>query len=594
MEQLWSMSTTLREAERVIGFAKTASEMSGEEWNRENQIKYQILLIKNRYYLSPDNTQSLNKLNSEQIRILTDVNYIMTYEEAESIFLAKEYEDPPMRGRQSMSPLKKLGLVYIEDNKIKITDLCWKLINSEISLEDFMFDSMLKYQYPNPMDSGYKGWNTKPFINTLRLIYRVNELVLSRGLDPKGITKLEFGIFVLSLKRYDEIDSVAHRILDFRELYNNMPSDEKDDFVLKYIDKYLIDFNNPIQNCFEYTDNMVRYLRLTKYIHLRGKFSNTYIDLEPRRMTEIKAILENDIGKAVSFTKEDWSKYIGTYGSYQLPFETIEILTNIAKTIVFEINDLESKLSIDKSDFKYPSSKSEMKKFIQKLRIERTELQNLEIKFDYHSNVNRIDEAIESLNYILSRNSSKLAKRFSIEFEKWTNVALNIINDAVFIKPNTIVGDDNEPIYTAPGGVADIECYYETFDSICEVTMLTGRDQWYNEGQPVMRHLRSFEISKKNIKDIYCLFIAPSLHIDTMNTFLMATKYQYDGKRQKIVPITIKQLIDLLNIAKECVLHHEPFKHQALKRFYEESSNLQNINTVEEWQKHIKIILESI
>ena len=69
MEQLWSMSTTLREAERVIGFAKTASELSGEEWNKENQIKYQILLIKNRFYLSPDNTQSLNKLNSEQIRI---------------------------------------------------------------------------------------------------------------------------------------------------------------------------------------------------------------------------------------------------------------------------------------------------------------------------------------------------------------------------------------------------------------------------------------------------------------------------------------------------------------------------------------------
>ena len=106
----------------------------------------------------------------------------------------------------------------------------------------------------------------------------------------------------------------------------------------------------------------------------------------------------------------------------------------------------------------------------------------------------------------------------SVALEKWTNIALNIINDALLIKPNSPLGDDNEPIFTAPAGVSDIECLYDGFGAICEVTMLTGRDQWFNEGQPVMRHLRDFE-NQHSATPNYCLFVAPSLHQDTMNTF---------------------------------------------------------------------------
>ena len=49
------MSKTLREAERVIGFAKTAFEIDGEPWNKDNQIKYQALMevyiLSNGFYM---------------------------------------------------------------------------------------------------------------------------------------------------------------------------------------------------------------------------------------------------------------------------------------------------------------------------------------------------------------------------------------------------------------------------------------------------------------------------------------------------------------------------------------------------------------
>ncbi|NFL46859.1 AlwI family type II restriction endonuclease, partial [Clostridium botulinum] len=270
METLWSMSTTIREAERIVGFVQTASKLEGEEWNKETQKKFQILLIKNRQYLNnSDNTQTFKKLNQEQCNLLKNKHIDMTYEQAEDIFQTKNYKDPDMRGRQSMSPLVKLGLVYIVNDKIWISDVGKKLSNNEIEFDAFMLDSLLKFQYPNPCESGYKDWNTKPFINTLRLIKKVNILCKQKGIKEKGISKNEFGIFALSLKSYDDVDLIANKIIEFRIGYEKInDEDEKNNYIKNYINEYLSNFKNPEKNIKEYTDNMIRYIRLTKYIYI--------------------------------------------------------------------------------------------------------------------------------------------------------------------------------------------------------------------------------------------------------------------------------------------------------------------------------------
>lgn len=584
MDMLWSMSTTVREAERIVGFLKTAIELDGVVWNHANQEKFQVLLIKNRQYLNnPDNTQSFNKLSDEQSKILKDKSIIMTYEQAREIFDTKDYNDPPMRGRQSMAPLTKLGLVYIVDGKISVTDIGHKLANGEIEFADFMLEALLKFQYPNPYETGFLDWNTKPFINTLRLIKTVNQKCNEKGLKAKGISRLEFGIFALSMKSYNLVEKTADDILSFREQYDAISDDDiKDAFVKDFINNYLSGFKNSEDNVKEYTDNMIRYLRLTRYIYIRGKYSNTYIDLEPRRSTEIDAILEADQGVAKDFSDEEWRAYMGTFATFVLPFETIEKLTEIVTNIISDINDIEAKLGLARTAVTISKSKEDIKCQIDELRAYRTRLQNLQIKQDYHTDTTKIDEAIAALEDIRKRNKANLNKKFSIELEKWSNVALNIINDAVLIKPNSPVGDDNEPIYTAPNGVPDIECYYDSFGAICEVTMLTSRDQWYNEGQPVMRHLRQFE-DENSDKQNYCLFIAPSLHVDTINTFYMSVKYEYEGKSQKIIPITIIQLENILSTIKQLSILGKSFKHEAMQDLYERCTDVKNVNNSTNW-----------
>lgn len=584
METLWSMSTTIREAERIPDFIRTAKEIDGEKWTKQTQEKFQILLIKNRQYLNSGKTQDFKKLSDEQISILKDKNRVMTYEEAANIFYSKDYESPDMRGRQSMSPLVKLGLVDKSSGYIRLTDAGLKLADNKISLEEFMFDSLLKIQYPNPIESEHADWNTKPFINTLRLIKRVNEICREKGIKEKGITKLEFGIFALSLRSHNHIEEVANKIIEFRsnyESYNEYA--DKENYAINYINEYLSDFKNPVKNVKEYTDNMIRYMRITKYIHIRGAFGNSCIDLEPRRMIEIESLLENDKGISKYYTEEEWIKYFGEYGSYKLPFETTGKLIEILNDIQRDINQLESKLGMKLTTIKHCNEIKMLKNQISEQREYRTRLQNLEIKFDYRNDLSKINEAINSL-----KNIRKLELKPSIALEKWVNIALNIINDSKLIKPNSIVGDDNEPTFTAPAGVPDIECYYDSFNATCEVTMLSGRDQWFNEGQPIMRHLREFEELNKD-KPAYCLFIAPSLHEDSIETFFTSVKYGYKGSLQKIVPITISQLIEILTIVERMKINGKILKHIDLMRLFNSCTSLEQCGSDSTlWLPHIK------
>jgi hypothetical protein len=441
----------------------------------------------------------------------------------------------------------------------------------------------LKYQFPNPLESRRSDYNIKPFIGTLRLIKRVNELCSESGLNSVGISREEFGIFCLSLKSYLDIDSIAERLISFRVSKRSLTTDEeKTEFVREYISDYLSNFQNPHKNIKEYTDNIIRYLRLTKYIYIRG--GGYYIDLEPRRMIEINAILEHDSGTAREFTKGEYKAYISNYRAYILPFETVEVLTEIARRIAEENNTLSSTLGIVALTVEIPTAADDLRVLIAGLRERRAELQNLQIRCDYQE-TERIDEAITALSNTLNRNA-RGANRPSVELEKWANVALNILNDATLIKPNAPLGDDNEPTFTAPAGVPDIECYYDGFGAICEVTMLTGRDQWYNEGQPVMRHLRSFEQANGE-RENYCLFVAPRLHTDTLNTFWTAVKYEYEGQRQKIVPVTITGLIDILSAVRNAKTTRRGFQKEDIRRLYDSCVDTSAVTDSTRWQEHI-------
>jgi hypothetical protein len=604
MKKPWSISTTVRNPERLRGFLGVLKTLEGESFNSINQIKYQILLIQNKLY-KPIN------LSKEQMQYFDDIEKEMIFSVAEDIFNAQKYEDPAMRGRNSVAPLNKMGLCVAKNtaSHVEITSLGKYFLSDDYDLGKLFFLHFLKWQLPNPDSKTFNekdGFAIKPFIGTLQLIYEVNRKWEGLGKKPIGISKDEFSLFALTLIHYRDIARQAGKVIDFRKQIIKRKNDkEKRAFTNKYKRIFAAEFletndnnaiNSLLSNLKDYGDNAIRYFRLTRYIHIRG--GGFYIDLESRRNVELKKLIETDNASPLDFKNvNEYRSYIADLTKPILPWETDTELQKIATSLKNGTKIYTKKLSsknIKVPNFNYKDVKNIetelLKQYIETLRIYMRKLQEIEVQHESQS----LDKIIEYINLLKNIHKSKLKK--SIELERLATLALNALNDALEIKPNYPVGDDNEPTFTAPANKPDIECFYEKFNSVCEVTMLTSRSQWYNEGQPVMRHVRAFENTYSD-KTTYCLFIAPRLHQDTIETFWMAIKYGYKGVNQKIVPISIIQFIKLLEALLEIKKQGRRFKHSELSKLYDNIIRLTNDvkhseewidripDTIEDWQK---------
>lgn len=606
MKKPWSISTTVRNPERLRDFLRVLKELEGQPFNSENQIKYQILLIQNKLYKPTD-------LTREQQKYFDDIEKEMPFSVAREIFNAQGYEDPAMRGRNSVAPLNKMGLCIAKNSAegVQITPLGEYFLSEDYDLGKLFFIHFLKWQLPNPASTTFSendGFAIKPFIGALHLINEVNKKWTKAGNDPIGISKDEFSLFAPTLIDYRNIKRQAEKLIEYRTGLRSQKDDKsKKQFREKFRKSFAKTFLGTsesgeiaklLNNLKDYGDNAIRYFRLTRYLHIRG--GGFYVDLEQRRSIEIDKLLSTDNAAPLQFENADeYIEYLADIEQPILPWETKPELERIAERLSRDVQsyvaDLKSKTIIAPT-FYFQKIESltadQLKKYTEELRVYRRKLQELETHFE-SQNVAKIQEYISALKGIHQSDNKK-----SIELEKLATLALNALNDALEIKPNYPVGDDNEPTFTAPANKPDIECFYEKFNSVCEVTMLTDRSQWYNEGQPVMRHVRDFENSYSD-KATYCLFIAPRLHQDTIETFWMAAKYGYKGATQRIVPLSITQFIRLLEILLEIRKQGKRFTHDELLGLYEQILGLIKVvehsvewieripDTITAWQKSI-------
>ncbi len=595
MKKLWSIATAVRNPERLRNFLTTLKEIEGKVWNSQLQEEFQARLVKNRFY-GYSNGQFYSTLSQATVQLIENLNHHISLTEAFNILREKNYpEGFAIRGRTSYKPLEKVGLAFIQNGKIKISSLGNYLLGDNYDIGKIFFRSFIKWQYPNPESRDFSDrsiYNIKPFIATLHLINEVNKICEQRNLKVKGISKQEFMIFGQSLLHYQDISSQAERLVGFRVTLDSLQSsDEKKEYIGNYITDFLSEFDNATDgNLHDYADNTIRYFRLTRYITVRG--GGFYIDLEPRRMIEIQKLLDTDDASAKEFTRDDYITYMSDINQPILPWEEKNELLKIYHSTLDDIRNLEVQMSIATYTFSLENEEIEyLKSEIEKLREYRHKLQNVELKQQLQD-VSQIDEVIDKLTNIRSQDLKP-----SIALEKYITHALNIINDAKEIKANSILSDDNDFIFTAPANKPDIECFYESFNSVCEVTMLTNRDQWHNEGQPVMRHFRDFE-SASSHQDNYCLFVAPAMHRDTINTFWYSVKFGYEGetddKKQKIVPLSISQIIQILQTIKELKLQNKSFSHLKFKQFLDGIIGLKNtVTSSDEWLRAIPTILNN-
>ena len=590
MRRPWSISTTVRNPERLRDFLMVLKQLEGGEFNANNQKRYQILLIRSRLYrpnrLTPQQRELLSPSNTEPI----------PYETAEEIFDSQRYEDPAMRGRQSANPLNKLGFAIARQGfgRIQITDLGNSFLAGDYDISSVFFKSLLKLQFPNPWSPHFstrQDFDIIPFVATLHLLHKLNG-----SCDESGLNKNEFSIFVPTLINSNQIGEQVKRVLQFRK------SQDKENYIKEFAVQFYCSDNirdTHINNLFDYGDNIIRYFRLTRYFKISSDPTGRHwhVDIEKSRIAEIQQILNKYDGSAQTFDNlQNYLTYLADIKQPELPWENLQKLQQIALSwhniIDSEVSREQIQLSDEEKRILQEEfmilSKTELEKHISKLR-------SLNVDIKIRLKKSRITKNVDKLKSIIScLRDRHIVRQYTPEqFEKTIAEALQIINDEILIKPNYPVDDNGEPISHAPANKPDIECYYKSFNATCEVTLERGRLQWVLEGQPVMRHLRDFE-EQYHDKEVFCLFIAPYIHNDTFSTFWYAVRYEYNGRPQKIIPMNVEMFAILLQIISDLIERNRSFSHDDLRDLYANTvSQSKELPGFSEWAKSIPVSLQS-
>lgn len=590
MDKVWSFNTTIRNPERMENMLRALSELEGIDFDEDGQSRFFGLQIKKRLYKPEKRTLGENDLiemvHSESADDIPDdfVDRILSKYKGKSV-------DSSGRGRTAAGILNRFGLCVALNSKGKvvITDLAKKWLNHEIDDEELFTKFFIKWQYPNEIESGYSDFNIKPFIGTLALINGVNTVWESLGNKPVGLSKDEYKLFVPSLVNSDQINLYVDRIINFRKEKLSKKDREKTEFVKSFtLNRIAEIFNNKkpdvaLGDLRDYTDSSIRYFRMSGLIALRG--NDTHIDIAQDKKVEVESILKNISPEAKQFQNyEEYFDFLSNINSVELPWKNQDDLKKISS----HLEDIlqEEGAVINSAGFDNLAIDKKVKVLeenLNQLRINKLR--------ELRHNVEILDECINRLESITGRNYETLTARPSLDLEWFVARSLHVLNDAVNIMPSFNIGDDGIPT-GFKSNISDIECYYSSFNMTVEVTLLLGRDQWVAEGQPVMRHLRDFE-NKNQDKDAFCIFVAPMIHRDTLNTFWMSNRFEYEGRKQRIIPISLLQFVDILKIAKKKIqsntLNHNTL-NALLASFH---GNIDSVQTSSDWIAKFPEIIKS-
>lgn len=566
----WSISTTVRNPERIPDFTAAVLAISGKDWNKDTQVSLMHELIRRRLY-KPTN------MNEAQSELFDDVDREMTTHQAKEIFDIQNYEDPPMRGRTAISPIRDMGLVKLKPF-VELTKLGQSLVDGEISLQDALLNYNLKWEVPTPEHRKFKredGYLIKPFIGTLTLISKVNELWRETADDEVGLSREEFNIYIPTLIDFSFIDEFAKRVVAGRLASKKAIGaaaklEAQKDAVSQHLnnlphgDSGFTDID--LNNLRDYGDNAIRYFRNTGFIEFRG--AGRYVDVSSTARAQVKLLVDQELYKPVGYESlEDYLDAVGDVNSFKPPWATEEKMAAVKEYLheLLEYEGEEISPSIGAPEIKANPIRGEDAEIIE---LKETLLLSRLTKLKKSSRTPEfINEIISEYENLPKKNyEGYLPKPVALEFITFKSFLS--LNDAIEVKPNYPLGDDGEPISTAPGGGTDLFCDYEGFVLSVEVSMSTGRNQWVMEGQPVQRHLR--DIEEKTTKPAFSLFLAPKLHEDTVNTFWIANVFGYQGKQQRIVPLDFEAWKMFLNLVRPRI-ESGSLKNKEILRLFEKA-----------------------
>lgn len=497
-------TTSPRSPSKMIPEIKLLSEkFSGRKWDKNSQIEFMELLAQSDFFEGGGSKK-------------------------DKAFSARD--------RITRAP-KSLGFINLKPY-IELTEAGKEFIFGKRPQEIFL-RQLLKFQIPSPYHVPTKAvkFFVKPYLEIMRLIR-----------DLQGISFDELKIFGMTLTDYRNYDSVLEKIRDFRAMggrYEEKAYNVLND-ILKEIyseeiaagrtktretaDASLKKFlQTKRHNVRDYADACFRYLRYTQLFAISQR--NRSIEVYPDKVKDLDFILETvDRNPVFIRETESYKKYLFDSTTPRLYSDdranAIDSLMRIsdytknqlAAMSVVELKDLRDSIVATRRDAKIKAEVEEIKSYA------------------------LYTEIVDTYNEIIS--DGYYDTPLMLEYNTWR--AMTML-DGGEIKGNFKFDDAGQPLSTAAGNMADIECDYGDFVLAVEVTMQRGSRQYESEGEPVARHFG--QIKKRTGKETYCLFIAPTVNKACLAHFFALNKMEiaYYGGRTKIIPLDLEQFMKLVD-----------------------------------------------
>lgn len=451
---------------------------------------------------------------------------------AKDFFRGNGINDPAFSARDRINRApKNLGFVQLKPT-IKLTPAGKKLI-AGCNTEEVFLRQLLKFQLPSPFhkqDEANATFCIKPYLEILRLIYTLGSLKFD-----------ELQLFAMQFTDYKNFEAICTEIKKFRKASANQEYSRyfNDYFRCQLINLYQDEISdgrlktreNPNanleaflrvkrSNMRDYADACVRYLRVTGLVNV----SNTgrSLSIVNERIDDVKYILKT-VPRQPTVCKNE-QEYIAYLGDANSP----KLLTDDKKRLINKLNAV------------FPTQKVDANKSLDELKslyadlTGRRKKQILQEQISHIKTFQTYDDIQKTFDTITSKNVYDAPLMF--EWNTWR--AMTML-DGGTITANLTYDDFGQPLCTAHGNLADIECDYGDFGVSVEVTLSSGQRQYEAEGEPVARHLG--KLKKERQKPFYCLFIAPKISDACIAHFfiLQKTNVSYYGGNCNIIPLDI-------------------------------------------------------
>lgn len=440
----------------------------------------------------------------------------------------------------------------------QVTNAGKNLVNAELvpEIDEIYVRQFSCYELPNSLETGFPIGKMKPFILFLQV------LSILQDNNKPGLTKLETGLFLQKFQDHKPTlaNEIVNDILEFRsQCADKQPKDLRAIRQI-YIDQLGIDTGiDPRSIVRDYADTTFRYFNLSG---LFSRLGDTIIIRGNKRQFVTK-LLSTELsflfnGSPIEFFKSFYGN------SYPIPTDEVNFTLSEIEGLKQGIKNKQHPLLKEANSLNAQSNL----KLVQLVRYKLIEYNNWEREEDY-ANEQQSDDAIKDilkylsvLNNIPVINAPEIDDRPAfLEWAVWRSfLAVNEIKCAVHETRRFPVDQDFFPRNTAPGGGSDLIFEFDTYVLVVEVTLTTSHRQMAAESEPVRRHAVQYKLLYPD-KEVYCLFVAPSLDNNVVETFRIGVWYNGDEEEfVNIIPMSLTDYIAWFEILKIKRIKNTDFK----------------------------------